>query len=701
MAFTYDGASLTYRVRQLINVFTSDLLNDAEILQVINEEYFELSTKQKWSWTASSTLLTNTVPTIPAEFQLILAYKAAVKLLKRLGDTSGRLESYTQTASQYESDLVTYDLTGKATGNNSTLYTDIDFVRNLLGIYDKSVSDDFILTTLNRVLEEVRDSQKWPFTILTNSTPAYAASLANFTNPWFVAYKAAAVIGSQLGIDPAKVQTFESHYDELYKANVEFVFNKNGSLDFNPFSEATQEASLVKGVRTVLNVFDDSISNSFIANKLREEYLQFHAKYASNDNWSPYTTLYAPPAKVHVTVNTVLNTMTEVIFGYDNFGEVVSRNDEPLAADKYDFTQNLLITTVNAGTWATNGAAYAATFFAGDKLFSPIRYPFQLETSILDFSKMNSFNDGTFVYSPHNSYIGFTDSTRIINDPKLFVYGVAVRISMAMGMPETSTREFQAEYDTILDRIKMDYFANNTTYNNVTFAALVEKAQAYAGGKYDEKFSKLMLMKMLWNENVLLMNERDWAFNNNEILLQVPANLTLIDLSTIITFNTTVPLSKLHIKGMWEVIGAGEKRSIKPRDTMLDVGLNSSETYYHMFDATNLQIYPAFTKPTYITIKFSIPESAAYTNANNYYNTLYATYDVQFMDIIVYRLAAKLAIYNNDANVKNVVPMLLQMANDLRDSMITYYETEHSNEPISIGGSSDNTPKYMPLFTVQ
>jgi hypothetical protein len=148
-------------VRNLTGIQTTDLVSDALIDAWINEAYFELGRMQVWPWLPITTLAGTASPAFDAQYHPVLAYRAAIKVLRFLSDDTQRAEAYTQEAQLIIIDMQKDYLPALAPGASSTLAQLRRFTKDLSGMYDGSISDAMINAFINDAYFELASARDW------------------------------------------------------------------------------------------------------------------------------------------------------------------------------------------------------------------------------------------------------------------------------------------------------------------------------------------------------------------------------------------------------------------------------------------------------------------------------------------------------------------------------------------------------------
>jgi hypothetical protein len=158
-------AQLQTRVRELTDVYSTDLVSDALLRDWINEAYNELSQSQIWPWIESVEPLVgpSDEPVFDDTFHVVLAYRAAVKVLNQQADQTERAERYLQEFTVLVQRMIELYMPAIASGFVGTLEELRWMVRDLTGKFSFEVSDGMINNLINQAYNEVARVRPWPW----------------------------------------------------------------------------------------------------------------------------------------------------------------------------------------------------------------------------------------------------------------------------------------------------------------------------------------------------------------------------------------------------------------------------------------------------------------------------------------------------------------------------------------------------------
>jgi hypothetical protein len=152
-------------VRELTDVYATDLVSDALLTAWINEAYNEITTSHIWPWVESVVELDGPQdePVFDDIFHPALAYRVAVRVLSQQGDATERAESYGQEYVLLFQRMVELYLPAIASGDTGTLEELRWMTRDLTGKYSFEVSDGMIDSLINQAYNEVARARPWPW----------------------------------------------------------------------------------------------------------------------------------------------------------------------------------------------------------------------------------------------------------------------------------------------------------------------------------------------------------------------------------------------------------------------------------------------------------------------------------------------------------------------------------------------------------
>lgn len=176
-------------VREITGVWSSDQLTDIFLNFLVNETLGEIYRKHGSGWPFAQTFLSNDTATVgfDSQFQSVVVYRTAAKVLQYVADTTPRRDMYLQEYQLVLSDMEKFYLSGynnlSLTGVNG-INDLIAAVRGLTGIYDTYIMTDSFLTEIINVayteIKNVRDWNHWRF-FTQNALSAYPFYE---NNPW-------------------------------------------------------------------------------------------------------------------------------------------------------------------------------------------------------------------------------------------------------------------------------------------------------------------------------------------------------------------------------------------------------------------------------------------------------------------------------------------------------------------------------------
>lgn len=244
-------------VRNLIGVFSKDVLSDDLLYRWINETYYSVHRYTTWPWSVA-TLVAGppaTSPSFDSQFHQILAYGAAVKALGFVSDDTNRAQFYTQEYQNLLAEMDRYYTSAAAPGTVSNLVQIARTARDLTGVYDtKVVSDALMYLWVNEAYFAVARYTTWPWTATTLvATPTPTAPTFDAQFHPILAYGAAVRTLSFIADDTNKGQMYQAKYDAILADMDKFYTSANGTGTFGNF------AQMVRTVRDITGAFDITV----------------------------------------------------------------------------------------------------------------------------------------------------------------------------------------------------------------------------------------------------------------------------------------------------------------------------------------------------------------------------------------------------------------------------------------------------------
>jgi hypothetical protein len=195
------AGALVRLTRDLTGVYDADTISDALLLRWVNDAQLELARQRTWPWSGSVTVMSpSDAPAFSsssnAQFNHILAYRAAARVALMLGDEGGRMEQFGGEYNALLSDMERFFLAAAATGATNNVSAMTRMVRDLTGIYsNQSLPDSLILVYLNNAYNELSRRHDWDWLEATHEVPlpapaggAHQLSLPNGTRRIMEAY---------------------------------------------------------------------------------------------------------------------------------------------------------------------------------------------------------------------------------------------------------------------------------------------------------------------------------------------------------------------------------------------------------------------------------------------------------------------------------------------------------------------------------
>jgi hypothetical protein len=158
-------SELRARARDLTGVYSTDLVSDTLLTAWINEVYDKVGRLYAWPWLGSKVPL-SAATDVPAwsirDFDVVLAYLAAIRILETQADDTQRGQAYTAIAGDLVQDMFTEFLTGAETPSIPSTRAQLrQYLRNLMKEYTDSYSDATLNQFLNEAYAELSREKDW------------------------------------------------------------------------------------------------------------------------------------------------------------------------------------------------------------------------------------------------------------------------------------------------------------------------------------------------------------------------------------------------------------------------------------------------------------------------------------------------------------------------------------------------------------
>lgn len=165
---------LRTRARDLTGVYSVDLVSDTLLTAWVNETYDKVARMYEWPWLGSKVALTTSTQ-VPAwdrrEFDVILAYMTAVRILETQADDSNRAATYNGIVADMMQDMVAEFLTSRQNPNTPTNRGELrQYLRNIMQEYTDNYSDATLNQFLNEAYIELQRDKDWRWLEINYST---------------------------------------------------------------------------------------------------------------------------------------------------------------------------------------------------------------------------------------------------------------------------------------------------------------------------------------------------------------------------------------------------------------------------------------------------------------------------------------------------------------------------------------------------
>jgi hypothetical protein len=323
MAVNYTLANLRTYVRDLTGIYSYDIVTDAFINRTINDVYFELAVSQNWSWSASvpaNGLTTDaSYPVFPATYHSILAYRTAAEILRQQGDDTERATTYDTQANDLQTLLYVQDLPGTVDGAVSTYAELVKLVRQLVSIYDNSLTNTYIQNKLIEEYQQLNEGYNWPWksdggfpaapTSVSYLNGSYqrkgisASSSSTFNFAKILAYGVATKIAAETGKE-ALVAPLQAEYDSILNEMTRtlLTYGKKTVSALLTDNNALNLENLVELSRQLIGDYSSDIPNGLLQQWVLDEAVNL----AMEKDWPflrSYATVVLAPGQNQITVS--------------------------------------------------------------------------------------------------------------------------------------------------------------------------------------------------------------------------------------------------------------------------------------------------------------------------------------------------------------------------------------------------------------
>ena len=255
----YTVGQLRDFVRDLTGVYSPDLISDATIEAWINEAYFDLLAQQVWPWAPSVTeaLAASSYPPFPGTQHRLLAYKAAAILLESQADDTQRVQEYTDVYTAMVAAVYQNTLNAASTGDVDTQAKIIRLVRELVDIFDNSITDTFISRKIDDEYNQLFDAYTWPL----DRTSFKAVVLSNYGR--ILAYGVASRFATTYGKPEAMSTQFQNEYSSIL-TQMKIAYLYTAGAVTNPHSLGSIRTQVRALIQDYSKTLPDVLLNAWI-----------------------------------------------------------------------------------------------------------------------------------------------------------------------------------------------------------------------------------------------------------------------------------------------------------------------------------------------------------------------------------------------------------------------------------------------------
>lgn len=281
MSFTYE--QLKDRVRTLTGVWSTDVVSDALIYNLLSDAVTALERSQNWDtvsyippgltfvkYTGNATVTPGTNWT---EYHVILSYRVASQVLAFEADDTTRAQFFAQEYDKMYAEMVEHFLPRAAKGSPTDTMSMVRYVRDLTGQYGEDLPDTLVAAWLNEIYQEVFAMYDWP----TSGSPSWATAPtlvdgSSPVNPTIVGapefltafcYFTAAKMMASAPEAQARAAVYKAEYDRIFASMLSKFFP---ALTVEALDT---EAQLVDHVRFLTQNYTRALTDALIVQYLK------------------------------------------------------------------------------------------------------------------------------------------------------------------------------------------------------------------------------------------------------------------------------------------------------------------------------------------------------------------------------------------------------------------------------------------------
>lgn len=260
----------------------------------------------------------------------------------------------------------------------------------------------------------------------------------------------------------------------------------------------------------------------------------------------------------------------------------------------------------------------------------------------------------------------------------LLAYRVAAKIMSGMDGQEKRAALFLAEYQSMVSDLVEHYFPSRATGAPVTLQQIIKYVRDLTS-VYGDTYSEALIGSWVNEAYSELAAARDWQW------LEVTSVTSTYEGQTQLSLGGGVR----RVLEVWVLQGDRDAEEMIPAPQV--VTLTDSEPMYH-YDVSLSGVItwqPSLREAGQLHVRYLL--NSVQLNGLD----AVPAFEVRFVPILAYRVAAKIAAMQGD---KQKTEVFTGEYNSLFDQMVSEYTLSHDNRPFQLGSQGLETRKYLPWF---
>ena len=549
------------------------------------------------------------------------------------------------------------------------------YVRDLTGIYSTDIVSDALLSRwINDAYLSLVKSQNWPW------SPFSEAGLVNALDEppvefvdRYISHMAAAKALAFEADDTTRAQAYTVEAQSLYEQLI-LIYLKPTAPDV-----VQNEADLIQYTRFLLDTYNNSITDQFIALKLKESFSEFYARF----DW-PFNGVSINP----IPGQAGLGYENSRIFAFDVARRVapqLGKDETFVAAMAAQFETSLedlvlrFFEKVTPGTITNMASLVAYTRFIMDF------YQDSVTDAHIELRLNEAMSElyNTYTWSFPNSIatgLGWSSS-------KILAYAVAIKLAPKIGATEAFVQAMQAQYDISLEELRVTRLVLEVPVGQTTLQELVRTVRLVTGN-FSKAVSDEILSLWINEEYQLLANEKDWRWLQTTYQVSLAPGEQIFELP-----NGTSKVLEMYVVETdnleFSAADVSQSEIVFHVPHVMDIERTSDKFNYAVTSNGMVTLSPSPERSLVVRVRYQQRAGALQSGDT-------PAMDEQFRSILAYRAGARVAAYTSAD--KGIVELCNFTAQRLYEAMDSYYQLDHSMEPFQVGGKSLESRKYLPWF---